>query len=393
MALKRVAFAVIAAVLIGIVVASVILIVARGRLWNWYYTATPAPIHTAQSSTPVTTTTRMVYVSLSGPRGSMKSLLDSVCGKSSNLLVILYLKTKPNATFVKMVQRVFDNVLSRYAKLSAPVGVCLVNVSKEPSLLREVETYSYPVVALALRGSVSKELYNLFNNVSGLLIAKETLTSYLLGRLTQYLPYESIPVETRVEPRIDNATPVLGSRSAPVYLFIYEDSHCPYCAMFYHETMPSLLKLVKEGKLAIVFKNLIVHPQSLEQHVYIEAMYLATRNASAVLYVMEHIYSRLYDTCFVKNQCYENTVDKEISDAYVFSLIERASGLKISQLQKYVNESKEIIQYDTNEALRYGISGTPGFIIWNREKQYGLIVVGVHSPESMISLINKVLSN
>ncbi len=383
---KRLGMLVVAAVLIGIVVASVILIVARGRLWSWSYPTT-------QISTTTTVTTSVNYVSLQGPKGFIEELLKRECGKSTNLIVLLYLKTKPNASFVNMVKDLFGEVLSKYARLSGSTSVCLVNVSATPRLAKEVKSKAYPVVALALRGSIAEDLYKLFNDVDGLLIAKEALSSYLLSRLTQYIAYEQIHVETNVEPRIDNATPILGSRNAPVYLFIYEDTHCPFCALFYHESMNALLKLVKEGKLTIVFKNLIVHPESRLQHVYIEAAYLATRNATMVLEVMKNIYEKLYDLCFVKKKCYENIVDKTISDASVISLIEKYGKIRISALNKYLNASSKVVDEDSAEALSYGISGTPGFLIWNRVKHYGLVVVGVHSAKEMEKLIERVLSN
>ncbi len=380
----RIGLIALAIVLIGIVVASVVLIVAKGRLWNWYYTSTPVM---------TTTSKKIQYVSLEGPTGFVKEILDKFCGKSENLLVLLYLKTKPNSTYVNMLDRVFNNVLSKYSKVKGGITTCLINISRVPELAKEIKSYAYPVVALAIKGDVAKEVVDLFKNVQGLLVAKQNLQSYLIGQLTQFILYEQVPIETNVEPKVDNATPVLGSKSAPVYLFIYEDTHCPYCAMFYHEAMDKLLELVKEGKLAIVFKNFIVHRESYDQHVYIEAMYLATRNASKILYLMERVYESLYDVCFVKHECTEEAVSKVIGDVKVFSLIEKIGGLKISQLRKYENVSKEVVDYDTSEALKYSILGTPGFIIWNRVKHYGLIVVGAHSAQSMLDLIERVSKN
>lgn len=373
---KRLPIIIFAVIVVGIVVASAVLIIARRNLWA------PATM------TYTVTTPREQYEELSGPQGEAKSILDEYCGKSHNLIVIFYLKNKPNATYVNMVKTLFTRILSRYAKLSGEISTCLISSSKATPILNKLSIYSYPVVALALRGMVSKDLLKVFNNVDGLLVSSRDLHYYLLSQISQYIMYEDIPVETEVQPSLIGGVPVIGSKNAKVYLYIYEDVHCPFCAWFYNETLPKLMPLVRKGVLAIVLKNFIVHPESLKIQEYIEAAYMATHNSEAVLKIMEKIYSRVYDLCFVKKRCEE--VPKLINASYVLGLIKAITGLSIDDLNKYLNKSKEEINRDSREALSYGISGTPGFVIWDKVSRYGLVVVGMHSPSSMSKLIEYV---
>ena len=58
---------------------------------------------------------------------------------------------------------------------------------------------------------------------------------------------------------IDNASPFLGDRNAPITLVEFGDYQCTFCGKFFHETEKSIItNYVKTGKVKILFKDFIV---------------------------------------------------------------------------------------------------------------------------------------
>jgi len=359
---------VLAIALVAIVVASVGLIAARRYLW---YVPTP-------TITTTTTTLHLSYVQPPKLSSALSSFLEKKCGKAYGLLVLIYLRTPPSKEYRTAMRNIFDQIVHRWTKYSGNLTLCTISLSSLEKLGIKIDAFVFPTIAVTIDKEISKQFAKAFNSVDGLLVAKPQLTSLIYLRLMNYMPLSSIPVETNKMPRLDSATPVIGSPSARYVLFIYEDDHCPFCAKFYNDTMPMLLKLVKEGKLDIAFKNLIVHSISLEQHYYLEAMFLATHNATAYFDIMRTIYLKY----ILKGD--------EITLSQLLSLIKNVTGLTKAQLDKYLNKAKEIVRSDTAEAASYGIMGTPGFVLWDRERGYGIIFVGYRNPEQMENLLHEV---
>ena len=58
---------------------------------------------------------------------------------------------------------------------------------------------------------------------------------------------------------IDNASPFLGDRNAPITLVEFGDYQCTFCGKFFHETEKSIItNYVKTGKVKLLFKDFIV---------------------------------------------------------------------------------------------------------------------------------------
>jgi hypothetical protein len=57
--------------------------------------------------------------------------------------------------------------------------------------------------------------------------------------------------------------------------------------------LPKLEKLAKNNTFAVILKNFIVHEVALSIHRNITALYLATRNATAVLEMLKILYSKV----------------------------------------------------------------------------------------------------
>ena len=357
---------VLAIVLIAIVVASVGLIAARRYLWY------------VPTTTTTTTTLHLTYIQPPKLSSSLSSFLEKECGKAYGLLVLIYLRTPPSKEYQNAMKSIFDQIVHKWTKYSGNLTLCTISLSSLEKLGLKIDAFVFPTIAVTIDKEISKQFARAFNTVDGLLVAKPELTSLIYLRLMNYMPLSSIPVETDRMPELNSDIPMIGSPSARYVLFIYEDDHCPFCAKFYNDTLPMLLKLVKEGKLAIVFKNLIVHAISREQHYYLEAMYLATHNATAYFEAMKIIYLKYI------------LKDREVTLDQVLSLIKNLTGLTRTQLDKYLNKAREVVEMDSREAAQYGIMGTPGFVLWDRERGYGIIFIGYRNPEQMESLLHKV---
>ena len=57
----------------------------------------------------------------------------------------------------------------------------------------------------------------------------------------------------------DNASPMLGSKDAPITMVEFGDYQCFYCNKFYHTTEPDIMKnYVDTGKVKLIFKDLTI---------------------------------------------------------------------------------------------------------------------------------------
>ncbi len=64
-----------------------------------------------------------------------------------------------------------------------------------------------------------------------------------------------------------------GAPTAPITLIELYDLHCPYCAMAHEQLDPLYRQLMAEGKLRLVFVDLIVHPEAVVAHQYLHCAY------------------------------------------------------------------------------------------------------------------------
>lgn len=64
-----------------------------------------------------------------------------------------------------------------------------------------------------------------------------------------------------------------GNPKAPIMLIELFDLYCPYCAMSHERLDPLYRELLEEGKLRLVFLDLIVHPDAVLAHQYLHCAY------------------------------------------------------------------------------------------------------------------------
>lgn len=151
-----------------------------------------------------------------------------------------------------------------------------------------------------------------------------------------------------LKPEIDESRAFLGPKDAKVTIVEYSDFECPYCARGY-QTLKEVMKAY-DGKVRVLFKHLPLdfHPKALPASKYFEAI---ARQSAEKAY-------KFHDIIF------ENQRDLARGDAFLKEAAKKV-GADMAKLAKDVNDPAiaERINNDIAEAQKFGINGTPGFII------------------------------
>jgi protein-disulfide isomerase len=171
-----------------------------------------------------------------------------------------------------------------------------------------------------------------------------------------------------LKPELTKDTVFKGAKDAPITLVEYSDFECPFCKKG-HETVDALMKRYP-GKVKFVYKHLPLnfHPQAMITAQYFEAIALQSKEKAF----------KFHDEVF-KNQSKLKQGEKFLKKL--------AKDLKIDlmKLNKDINSDKVIdkIEKHIQEARKFGISGTPGFVI------NGIPVKGAYPAEHFVMIIDK----
>ncbi len=172
----------------------------------------------------------------------------------------------------------------------------------------------------------------------------------------------------------DMSGPHIGSPNAPVKVLIFEDVHCPFCAKFYNETLPKVLKnYVDTGKVEFIFKDLVVHLSSRPLQEALVCFYEKTGDNQKYFQVMNELYKLLLSG---------SRVD--------MAVLSKVLGMNATKLMHECNASK-IISSERVEAEKYGALGTPTFVMWSEKKGLGTVVVGFINYDEFSRIVNELL--
>lgn len=114
-----------------------------------------------------------------------------------------------------------------------------------------------------------------------LIIAIGIIVILLVGFLVLYSRLPQSP-----PPTLSGGVPIpswgisIGNPSANTILIELFDLHCPYCAQAHEQLDPLYKQLVDEGKLRVVFLDLVVHPEALPAHQLLHCAYRELGNAT-----------------------------------------------------------------------------------------------------------------
>ncbi len=309
-----------------------------------------------------------------------------------NTFFVIYLHNKPNLTIYNEISNVFSRAIASNSSntINITFNVNLMKYSDLPMQLKQyLNNYNYTVYPVM--GIVSSKIDKnrvkivslIFNEINGIYIVKREVLNYLYYHWGLESIGEKIVIETNVMPSHEiDYTPIYGSPNSRFYLFIYEDMYCPYCAKFYVETFPKIGDLIDRGVLAIIHKNLVVHSNVEPIHRYLLAAYLESKNSSGLFKVIKTLYKQVYDYS-LKNH-FAGLPDME----RVRNVVREVLGVEPNVAQ-YNGTISKILLKDSSEAVEsYWIYGTPGFVLWDREKGYGIIFVGFRSSNDIVNIID-----
>lgn len=174
-------------------------------------------------------------------------------------------------------------------------------------------------------------------------------------------------IENPLKPEIRKDEAVLGPQDAPITLVTYSDFECPYCSRG-SETVNSLLQKYK-GKIRFVYKHL---PLSFHPHAVVAAKYFEGIKKQSSLKAFQ-----FHDEVFA-NQA-------ELKNGELFlKEVAKGLGVDMKKLAKDI-QSKEVMQTierHQEEAQKFAMQGTPGFIL------NGIPVRGAYPVEHFIALID-----
>jgi protein-disulfide isomerase len=170
---------------------------------------------------------------------------------------------------------------------------------------------------------------------------------------------------------IQESTPAIGVKTAPITIVEYTDFQCPFCSRGY-QTMEAVRKAYGD-KVRLVIKNLPLpmHPLAMPAAKRFEALMIQSP-AKAFAY---------YHDVFT-NQEKMGSGGEKFLDAAV-----KKAGGDLAKVKKDMDSDKvsEKIKADMAEAEKFGFSGTPGFIV------EGVSVRGAYPFETFKNIIDRKL--
>lgn len=172
--------------------------------------------------------------------------------------------------------------------------------------------------------------------------------------------------------------PFIGNPNAPVTIAYWSDYQCPFCKLGEQNAInPLVNEYVKTGKVRVVFKDFaFLGPDSQT----------IALNARAVWEAYPDKFYEWNKTLFA-NQGQENT--GWATKAVIASLTAKVPGIDQAVidglLEKNSVKYQAAIDADKAEAVKFGINGTPGFIIGTQ------IIPGVPQYPELKALVDSLL--
>ncbi len=149
-------------------------------------------------------------------------------------------------------------------------------------------------------------------------------------------------------PQIREDESIRGSSNAPLTLVEYTDFECPYCARGAQTV--TALKALYGDKLRVIYKHL---PLSFHPNAFIAAQYF-----EGIRMQSKELAFKFHDQLF-KNQSQIKKGEKYLKE------LSRSLGVNLNKLSRDIKAQKVVqrIKEDLKEARKFGIEGTPGFVL------------------------------
>lgn len=152
-----------------------------------------------------------------------------------------------------------------------------------------------------------------------------------------------------LKPELQEGRVIFGKKDAPITIFEYSDFQCPYCSRGYQ----TVRQVEKEygDKVKIVFKHLPLdfHPLAMPAAKYFEAIAKQSHEKAEKFH----------------NELFENQAAMKDKGEKLFTETAKKLGVDMKKLTTDLNDEtiSKRIAADMEEAKKFNMSGTPGFII------------------------------
>lgn len=172
-----------------------------------------------------------------------------------------------------------------------------------------------------------------------------------------------------LEPMIREDESFRGPADAPITLVEYSDFECPYCSRGF-QTVQALMDKYK-GKIRFVYKHL---PLSFHQQAEVASRYYEAIRLQSPQKAFE-----FHDLIFAEQRKLSSGGENFLKD------LAKRVGADMARVAKDLNSEavSKRIEEDMAEAEKFGIQGTPGFVI------NGVPVKGAYPPNHFVEIIEE----
>ncbi len=284
--------------------------------------------------------------------------------------------------------------------------------SKEPDDIQSEEKISEPTPSNIEKDiTIKKSTYN--KMIKGLVVAiaiatffggyslgtmqdsglsSEELESVIIGAAQRTAVLSPQPTQQPTQssgPQIIQVSldddPVKGDPDAPITIVEFSDFQCPFCKRFHQSTLPLIQEnYIDTGKVKFVYRDFPL--ESIHPNGAIPAA-VASECADE-----QGMFWQYHDKIFQNQKNWERLAAEDVAKelkAYAQEL-----GLNTNQFNDCLNSGKYMdeVNKDFQDAVSYGLTGTPGFFIGNEKDGY-IKVTGAQPYSVFQNVLDQMLAN
>lgn len=181
--------------------------------------------------------------------------------------------------------------------------------------------------------------------------------------------------------------PVMGALDAPVSLYYWSEYQCPFCARFESDTLPKLIENhVVTGDVRVIFIEFpYLGANSMTAAVMNQCVWREVEGSNPNAYWRWH--SAVFEAQGKENSGWA-------SKASLLDITRDVDGVSADGVEQCLtrnrNSIEKDIEMDSQRARALDISGTPGFIVYNRQSEKGGKIVGAQPYDQFESAIEQV---
>jgi protein-disulfide isomerase len=180
----------------------------------------------------------------------------------------------------------------------------------------------------------------------------------------------------------------MGSSDAEVTLVYFGDFNCMYCYRFAQQSLPQIRdNFVESGDVRVVYKNLITMGEN--------SVTLAKASEAAWNMVGEEnpdLYWEFHSQLHADQEERKQNSQPVMED--IMDTAEKVEGIDSEELRNEMDSiTEEQVTQDVQAARQRGITGTPGFIVFETGTEEGTPIQGAQPYSNFESEINNLLEN